>query len=50
MQQIAQSGINNYMSLKFLLNVSTSTESSSGMYMKRHRSTRNFVEAVQVEI
>jgi len=50
MQQIAQSIINNHLSLMFLVNVSTSTVSSSRMFMQRHTSTENFVEGVQVEI
>ena len=42
-QQIAQSVINNYLSLIFLLHVLTSTRSSSGRCVKRQTNTANYV-------
>jgi hypothetical protein len=47
-QQIAQSIINEHLSVMFLLHVSTSTRSSSGRYIQRHTSTVDFVKDVRV--
>jgi hypothetical protein len=49
-QQIAQSEINNRLSLIFLLHVSTSTGSSSERYIQRHTSTADSVKDVCVEL
>jgi hypothetical protein len=45
-QQIAQSMINNLLSLMFLLHVSTFTKSSSGRYRQRHTRTAKSVKDV----
>jgi hypothetical protein len=48
MQQIAQSVINNHLSLMFLLHISTCTRSSSGKFIQRPTSIAKSVKDVHV--